>query len=51
MNICTNKIAALGKNLNPKLKQWLWFVGLWFFGLVSVLALSTPIKLLVKSCQ
>ncbi len=45
MNQCINKI------LNPKMKQWLWFVGLWFLGLGSVILMTLPIKLLIKACQ
>ena len=48
MNICINKILAISRNLNPKLQQWLWFAGLWFLGLVSVVAITIPIKLLIK---
>jgi hypothetical protein len=39
---------------NPKIKallanQWLWFIGLWFFGLGCALAVSYPIRLLIKN--
>jgi hypothetical protein len=38
---------------NPKIKallanQWLWFVGLWLFGILCLLVVSYPIKLLTK---
>jgi uncharacterized membrane protein len=36
-------ISAL-TNLKPSHKQWLWFVGLWLGGLVSVLLLAKIIK-------
>lgn len=36
-------------NFSPKRKQWMWFVILWCGGLFSVLAVSYPIKLLIKS--
>ena len=39
-----NLIAYLDKN--PKLKQWLWFFSLWFFGFAVVSILTYPIKLL-----
>jgi hypothetical protein len=29
-------------------KQWLWFVGLWLSGLISVVILTYPLKLLIK---
>lgn len=29
-------------------KQWLWFIALWVGGLVTVLAVTYPLKLLVK---
>jgi hypothetical protein len=51
MNICINKILTKSKNLNPKLQQWLWFIGLWIAGLASVVAITIPIKLLVRACQ
>jgi hypothetical protein len=38
-------------NAHPKTKQWLWFIGLWLFGLLSVSALSYPIKILIKSMK
>lgn len=34
---------------HPKLRQWLWFVTLWCVGLLTVTALSLPIKLLIRS--
>jgi hypothetical protein len=33
---------------HPKSNQWLWFVGLWLAGLVTVTVLTYPIKLLIK---
>ncbi len=33
----------------PEVKSWLWFVVLWFFGLFSVLAITYPIKILIKT--
>jgi len=51
MNICINKILAVSKQINPKIKQWLWFAGLWFLGLGGALLIALPIKLLVRACQ
>jgi len=51
MNICINKLLAASKKMDPKLKQWLWFAGLWLFGLVSVVLITLPIKLLIKICK
>lgn len=36
-------------NEHPKAKQWGWFVILWCAGLGTVLVLTYPIKLLIKS--
>lgn len=33
---------------HPKAKQWAWFIGLWCAGLVTVYALTYPLKLLIK---
>ncbi len=33
---------------HPKLKQYLWFIGLWFLGLITVSVLTYPIKLLIR---
>lgn len=38
-------------NEHPKAKQWVWFIVLWIGGLVTVLSLTYPIKLLIKSLQ
>ncbi len=32
---------------HPKTKQWLWFMCLWVGGLVTVVSLTYPIKLVV----
>ncbi len=34
-------------NMGTKLKQWLWFIALWIAGLLAVLILAYPIKLLI----
>lgn len=41
MNIFINHWLAK----HVKLKQWLWFIGLWFAGLLSVVVLSKLIKI------
>ena len=51
MNICINKIVAKSQKMDIKLKQWLWFVGLWFLGLGGIILMTLPIKLLIKICQ
>lgn len=33
----------------PKLKQWAWFLGLWMFGLLTVVIGTYPIKLIIKN--
>ena len=33
---------------HPRTKQWLWFVALWFAGLMTVTILTYPLKLLFK---
>lgn len=35
-------------NAKPKLKQWLWFAGLWCGGLGAALTLGYAIKLLMR---
>lgn len=34
--------------VHPKTQEWLWFVGLWIGGLLSVTILTYPIKLLIR---
>ena len=36
---------------HPKAKQWLWFIVLWMGGLLTVLTVTYPIKLLIKSLR
>ncbi|MDB2415043.1 hypothetical protein N9W34_04650 [Rickettsiales bacterium] len=48
MNQCINKADTWLKS-HPKVKQWLWFITLWCGGLLTVFAVSYPIKLLIKS--
>jgi hypothetical protein len=53
MNILIKKLKFI-QNLrayldkNPKLKQWLWFFSLWFFGFAVVSILTYPIKFLFR---
>lgn len=35
-------------NKRPSLKQWLWFILLWCLGLVAVILIAFPIKVLIK---
>ena len=37
-------IISTFTNLKPSHRQWLWFIGLWLGGLVSVLLLAKIIK-------
>ncbi|MCA0370024.1 MAG: hypothetical protein LCH26_02850 [Proteobacteria bacterium] len=34
---------------HPKCKQWLWFVGLWCGGLMTITAMAYPVKWLIHS--
>ncbi len=34
---------------HPKIRQWLWFIVLWISGLLTVIALTYPIKILMNS--
>lgn len=34
---------------HPTTKQWAWFVALWVAGLATVVTITYPIKLLMKS--
>lgn len=36
---------------HPKAKQWLWFIGLWFAGLISVATLTYPLKMLMNNLR
>jgi len=51
MSICIKKILAFGQRIHPKLKQWLWFVGLWCLGFGTVLLITVPIKLLIRALK
>jgi hypothetical protein len=48
MKQCINRIESI-INKHPKLKKYLWFIGLWLFGLISVSVLTYPLKLLMKN--
>lgn len=47
MNICIKLVNDKLKN-HPKLKQWLWFIGLWCGGLSTVLAFSYLVKFMMR---
>jgi uncharacterized membrane protein len=49
MNICIKRSVELWLKSHPKTKQWLWFIVLWFGGLITVTALSYPIKMLINN--
>lgn len=44
MNMPTNRHKRHSKG-----RQWLWFVGLWLLGFLTVLAMTYPIKILIHS--
>ena len=37
--------GKLAKKTSPRQRQWLWFVGLWFGGLLAVSILAYAIRL------
>lgn len=48
MNTCIKSFRHwLGQH--PKAKQWAWFLILWLSGLLTVMAIAYPIKLIIKS--
>lgn len=47
MNRCI-KTTIAWINKYPKLKQWLWFIGLWCGGLSTVLAFSYLVKFMMR---
>jgi len=50
MNRCIKHIQTWFEQ-HPKTKQWAWFFVLWLGGLLTVMLLSYPIKLLIKYSQ
>lgn len=44
MKPCIDAFRQRFDALSEKQQQWSWFVGLWFFGLVSVMTLGYTIK-------
>lgn len=48
MNIPIKTSISLWLEKNHKAKQWLWFVALWCGGLATVMAVTYPIKLLIR---
>jgi hypothetical protein len=47
MKECINKINIWITN-RPKFKQYLWLIGLWLFGLITVSIATYPLKLLMR---
>lgn len=48
MNISIKYSVKAWLASRPKIKQWLWFVILWFSGLLTIMLLTYPIKLLIN---
>ncbi|MBK9586535.1 MAG: hypothetical protein WBC26_11305 [Alphaproteobacteria bacterium] len=48
MNICI-KSVNLWFERHPKAREWAWFFGLWFCGLLTTAFIAYPIKWLMKS--
>lgn len=38
----------MNMGIKNKTRQWLWFIFLWCMGLIAVIAIAYPIKLLIK---
>ncbi|HLF66170.1 MAG TPA: hypothetical protein VI522_00990 [Gammaproteobacteria bacterium] len=49
MSIPIKQMIIMWLQQHPKTRQWLWFIGLWLAGLLTVVALSYPIKILFKN--
>ncbi len=47
MKIFINKLKLYLKN-HQKSREWLWFIFLWFVGLVFVVIMTYPIKFIIK---
>lgn len=45
MNLCTKLHSYI--SARPKLKQWLWFISLWFGGLAVVSSVAYLIKFMM----
>ncbi len=48
MNISIKDCLKIWLTIHPKFKQWLWFIILWCSGLLTVVLLTYPIKLLIN---
>lgn len=48
MNTCIERVANW-LNHHKKVREWCWFFLLWFSGLFAVVAMSYPIKLLIRA--
>jgi hypothetical protein len=51
MNTCIKQTLSAWLSRHPKVKQWGWFILLWWGGLLTVSALTYPLKLLIKSLK
>lgn len=38
----------MSRPISPKQKQWLWFIALWCGGFLTLLAISSVIKLIMN---
>jgi hypothetical protein len=50
MNLCIKGKSIMKRfsnNISVKQRQWLWFIALWFGGLLAVASLSYAIRLLM----
>jgi len=47
MKKCMNKLKTI-LTKNKEIRQWMWFVALWFVGLIAVVILTYPFKMLIK---
>ncbi len=51
MNTHIKKLVISWLKRHPQIKQLLWFILLWIGGLLAVLLLTYPIKLIVNFCK
>ncbi len=48
MSICIKRVRDW-LDRRPKAKQWVWFIVLWFGGLLAVLSFAYPIKWIIRA--
>lgn len=48
MNVRIKHSVQTWLAVHPRARQWLWFIALWFMGLLTVSLLTYPIKLLIR---